>query len=100
MLGRVFGDGSLAAQHAARAEHFLELWVLRIRKPLRLFLGVEMIKVPEILIETVDHWEILIQVAQVILTELTGRITLSFQKLSHSHVAVLKSDGGAGCSDF
>src|SRR4029077_5172346 len=95
LLGRVVGIGSLAAQHAARSKRLLELWILRIGQPLRLLLGIEVIEVAEELIEAVDRRKILVQITQVILTELPGRITLSFQELRRGHVAVLGPEGGA-----
>ena len=100
MLGRIVRVGGLTAEHAARAEHFLEFRILRIRPPLRLLLGIEVIKIAEVLVEAVDRREILVQVTQVILTELTCRVALSFEELGHGYVAVLEPNRGAGHADL
>ena len=89
LFGGVVRVGGFAAQHAARAEHLLELGILRIRSALGLLLGVEVVEVAEELVKSVNGREIPIQVFQMVFPELPSRVALSLQELGHGHVAVL-----------
>jgi len=68
-----------AVEHAARPETLLEPGVLRIVGVLRLLLGVEVVEVPEELIEAVRGGQELVAVAQVFLAELAGDVAQGFQ---------------------
>ena len=65
VLGRVVDVGGLAAQHAARAEHLLEIGVPRVVGVLRLLLGVEVIQIAEELVEAVYRRQVLVFVRTV-----------------------------------
>ena len=52
----------------------------------RLFLRVEVVEVPEKFIETVIGGQILVQVAEVVLAELGGHITVRFEQLGQGGV--------------
>ena len=70
-------------QHAARTEVLVEIGeLLRVRVVghLRLFLGVEVVEVAEELIEAVHRGQVLVEVAQVVLAELTGGVALVLQQ--------------------
>ena len=64
----------------ARPELPFELWILRIVLMFRLFFGVEMIQVPEKLIEAVVRRQMLVQIAQMILAELPSGIAMRLEK--------------------
>ena len=99
LLGRIIGIGRLALQHATRSELLAELFA-GVRQSLRFFLGIEVIKIAVELVEAMDGREILVQVSQMVLPELSGRVALVLQELRHCHVAVLKPDWRAGHTDF
>src|SRR6185369_5978880 len=67
-------------EHTAWAKLLLELGVLRIVRILRFFLGVEMVKVAEELVEPVIGRQELVLVAQVILAELPAHVA---ERLEH-----------------
>src|SRR6476646_4354450 len=69
----------LAVHHAARAELGKKCGVLRIVRQLRLFFGVQMIKVAKELVEAMDGGQKFVAVAQMILAELPGRIAKGFE---------------------
>ena len=87
-------------QHAARAEHCLELRVLRIVGQFGLFLGVEVIEVAEEFIEAVHGRQKLVAVAQMVLAELAGGVAQRLQQLGDGRVFLLQADGGAGHADL
>lgn len=60
----------------ARPEVLPEFLVLRIEVAFRLLFGIQVIEVPEELVEAVVRRQVLVTLAQVILAELAGRITL------------------------
>ena len=66
-------------QHAARPVLLPEGWVFRIVGQLGFLFGVEVIQVAEELVEAVHRGQMLVTVAQVVLAELAGGITLRLQ---------------------
>ena len=74
--GRIIDIGGFAVHHTTRAKALPELWILGIVGMLRLFLGVEMVKVAIEFIKTVDRGQELIAVAQMVLAKLSGNIAL------------------------
>ena len=67
----------LALQHAARQRKLVEPWELvfvRVIELLRLLFGVEVVEVAEELVEAVHGRQILVQIAEVVLAELAGRV--------------------------
>jgi hypothetical protein len=79
ILARRIGDGCRAAQDAPRSEAQLELHILRIVGVLGLVLGVQMVEIAEKLIEAVDRRQKLIAVAEAVLAELSGHVTLRLE---------------------
>src|SRR4051812_35652921 len=68
-----------AVQHAPRSEPLLECRVLRIVRVLWLFLGIEVVKIAEELVEPMHRWETLVLVPEVIFAKLPGGIAQGFQ---------------------
>ena len=94
LFGGIVGIGRPTVHHAARAKAFAKVRkVLRIRVvgQLRFLLGVQMIEVAEKLVETVGRRQELVQVAQVVLAELTGGVTERFEQLGNGRVFCLKA---------
>ena len=87
LAGRL-GVGRHAFQDAARAELRLELWVLRIVRVLRLFLGIEVVEIAEELVEAVHGRQKLVAVAEVVLAELAGHVALRLEQLRDRRVLV------------
>ena len=90
--GGVILVGGLALEHAARAELGAVSRVFRIVGKLGLFLGVEVIKVAEELVETVHCRQRRVAVADVVLAELPCAVTQVLEqstdggvKLAHAH---------------
>ncbi len=79
LLGGIILVGSLTAEHAARAEHLLEFRILRIRPPLRLLLGVEVVEIAEELVEAVHGGQRFIGIAKVVFAKLRGGIALRLE---------------------
>src|SRR4029079_10559586 len=69
-----------AVEHAARAEVLAKLRVLRVVRHLRLFFRVQVIEIAEELVEAVIGREHVVQVAEVVLAELPGRVALLFEQ--------------------
>jgi hypothetical protein len=92
VLGRIIGVGGEAMQHAAGAELlfvFLEaagvgLGEALVVALLGLFLGVQVVEVAEKLVEAVHRRQVLVAVAQVVLTELAGGVALRFHDLGEA----------------
>ncbi|MET3930376.1 hypothetical protein ABIE51_002263 [Lysobacter sp. OAE881] len=74
-----------AMDDTARTELLAIARVLRIAVHLRLFFGVEVVEVPEELIETVQGGQVLVQIAQMVLAELTRRVTAILQQRGDGH---------------
>jgi hypothetical protein len=83
-------------EHAARAELRLELRALGIVRVLGLLLGVQVVEVPEELVEPVDGREELVAVAQVVLAELAGRVALGLQQVRDRRVCGVEPFGAPG----
>ena len=71
--GRIVLVGRLALEDAAGAESGLELGVLGVVDILGLFLGVEVIEIPEELIDAMHRRQVLVAIAKMVLAELAGR---------------------------
>ena len=67
--------------NAARTELLLELRILRIEVAFRFLLGVEVVEIAEELVEAVIGRQVLVLIAQVVLAELPGRVTLRLQRI-------------------
>ena len=101
----VVGEGAggvrrVAVEHAARAEHLLELRVLRVVGVLGLLLGVQVVEVAEELVEAVDRRDELVAVAQVVLAELPGRVALRLEQVRDRRVLVGEPLGSAREADL
>ena len=86
IFARRIRDGRRAAQNAARTETQLELSILRIVRVLGLVLGIQMIEIAEELVKTVDRRQKLIAVAEMVLAELSGHVTLRLEQLGERRV--------------
>src|SRR5262249_55637358 len=64
---------------AARSELLFELRILRIEIAFWLFLSVEVIEIAEELVEAMISRQMVVVIAEMVLAELAGRISLSFQ---------------------
>ena len=76
--------------------------VLR-RRPvgqLRLLLGVEVVEVAEELVEPVDRGQVLVEVAEMVLAELPGRVAQRLEQLGDRDVLGLQPDVGAWHADL
>src|SRR5262249_14126665 len=69
VLPRCFCDGRGASQHPARAEAQPELRTLRIVRMLGLILSIQVVKIAEKLVETVNRRQELVAIAEMILAE-------------------------------
>src|SRR5258708_18192357 len=76
IVARRVGRDCHALHHAARAELRLERWILRIVRIFRLIFGIQMIEIAKELIETVHGGQEFIAVPEMILAELSGRVSL------------------------
>src|SRR5262249_4783184 len=88
VLARRVGRGCDAFEDAARAEIRPEGRVLRIILVLGLLLGVEVIKIAEEFIETVNRRQELVAVTEMILAELCGGVALRLEQLRNGRVFV------------
>jgi hypothetical protein len=66
--------------HAPGPEPLLELGVLRVVLVLRLLLRVQVVEVPEELVEAVVRRQVLVAVAEVVLAELAGGVAVVLQQ--------------------
>src|SRR5688572_25941700 len=87
----------------ARTEILAEVRKVLLRRVvvhLRLFLGVQMIEVPVELIEAVRRRQILVEIAEVVLAELAGRVAVVIEQVRDRHRDWLQTDGGGGNADL
>src|SRR4029077_17289818 len=75
LLSRIVFVARLAAQHAARTDCLPDRRILRIEMILRIFLRIEVIKVAKKLIEPMHRGKVFIAIAEMVLSELAGRIS-------------------------
>src|SRR5262245_36787542 len=87
-------------QDPARPELFTKPWILGIVRVLRLFLGIQMVKVSEKLIEAVNTWQMLIAITKMILTELRGCVSLCLQNIGNAWVILGQAQRGARKTNF
>src|SRR6185436_8632749 len=85
LAGRI-GRCSYTLHHAARTELCPEGWIFRIVGILRLVLGIQMVKIAEEFVEAVHGRQEFVAVAEMILSELSGRIALRLQKLGDGRI--------------
>ena len=85
VAGRVGRDCD-AFHHATRAKLRLERWILRIVRIFRLIFGIQMIEVSEELVEAVNGGQEFIAIPEMVLAELSGRVSLRLQKLGDGGV--------------
>jgi len=100
---RIWVSSSLALGNGAatsRTEQRPESRVLRIVGVFRLFLGVEVVEVAEELVETVYGRQVFVAVAEMVLTELAGRVTERLQRLGDGDLLRLQPDCGTGNADL
>ena len=86
--------------HAARAVLLPHLRVLEVVRVLRLVLGVQVVERAVELVEAVHGRQMLVEVAEVVLAELTGHVALRLEQLGDRDVPRLKSFLGAGQPDL
>ena len=89
-----------AVHDPARAELLPERGCLRVVGILRLFLGVEVIEIAEELVEAVDGREELVEVSQMVLTELSGRVAEVLHEIGDARIFGLQADVRARQADF
>ena len=82
-------------QDSARTETFSECRILRIVDILRLFFGIEVVKIAKELIEAVLGREKFIFVAKMIFSELSGRVTQRFKQFCDRRILRAQADVGA-----
>jgi hypothetical protein len=87
-------------EHAARTELLVELVALGIVRVFGFFLGVQMVKISEELIEAMVRRQELVAVAQVVLVELPGGVAERLQHLGDRRVFLLDPDGRAREADL
>ena len=95
LLGRIVLVLRPAVKHPARSEPLAELREVlgrRIVVHLRLLLGVEVVEVAEELVEAVHGRQILVEIAQMVLAELAGGVTLVLEELRNRHGLSLEAD--------
>ena len=83
--GLVVLVGGPGMDHAARTEVLPEFRVLRVVGHLRLFLGIQVIEVAVEFVESVVGRQHEVQVAEVVLAELAGRVALLLQERRNRH---------------
>ncbi len=74
-----------AMQHAARTECVAEARVLRVVLHLGFFFGIEVIKVAEEFVEAMHGRQEFVEIAEVVLAELAGRVTLILEQIGDRH---------------
>jgi hypothetical protein len=88
---------------AARPEALVEAREVLRRWPVRGFwflLGIEVVEVAEELVEAVGRRQVLVQVAEVVLAELPGRVAQRLEQLGDRDVLSLQPDVDAGHADL
>src|SRR5262249_13453614 len=95
LFGRIILIGRPRMHHAARAEHVAEvrkvLWVWVVRQ-FWLFLGVEVIEIAEELVEAMAGRQHVVQVTEMFLAELAGRVALVLEAGSDSDQLIRHAD--------
>lgn len=81
--GGIVRVGREGMDHVARADDVQQL--LRIVRMRRILHRVEMVQIAEELVEAVDRWQELVQVAQVILAELPRGVAVRLEHLGDGH---------------
>ena len=89
-----------AVDDAARPEALLEGRVLGVVLVLGLLLGVQVVEVAEELVEAVVGGQVLVEVAEVVLAELRGRVALRLEQLGDRRVLGTEAEVGAGQADL
>ena len=74
--------------------------VLRSIGLLGLFLGIEVIKIAEELVEAMIGRQVFVAVAEMVLAELAGRIAQRLERLGDGDVPVLETDRRTGNADL
>lgn len=93
-------------EHATRPERLQESLavghhqVLRIILVFRFLFGVEVIEIAEELVEAVDRWQVFVEVAFVVLAELSGGVALPLENGGHRYVGFLPALRGTGQADL
>jgi hypothetical protein len=98
--GRVVGVGRLALEYAARAELGPVGRILRVIRQLWFFFGIEVVEVAEELVEAVDRGQTFVAIADVILAELTRRVTQILEQTADRRIKLAHAHRRAGKADF
>ena len=88
------------ADHAARSEAFAELRIGGIVRILGLLLGVQVVEIAEELVEPMVCRQMFVLVAQMVLAELSGHVTLRLQQTGDCRILLLHAQIGTGKADF
>src|SRR5262245_47314667 len=89
--------------HASGAELLLEVRKILFRgvvRLLRILFGVQVIEVPEELIEAVGGGQVFVEVAKMVLPELAGCVSERFEQLRNRRVLRLETDGRGRNTDL
>ena len=89
--------------HPARSERLAEVWeilLVGIVWQFRLFFGVEVIEIAEELVEAVVGWQHVVEIAEMVLAELPGRVALVLEAGRDGHEALVHPDRRAGDADL
>src|SRR5262249_46559026 len=100
LFGRIIGVSGLASQHTTRTDSLPHGGILRIKEILRILLRVEMIEIAVELVKTMHRRQVLIAIAEMILSELSGGVTQRLEELGDRYVARLQADRRAGNADL
>ena len=85
---------------AARSELLLEFRIFGVIRVLRFFLGVQVIEVAEELVEAVIGRQMFIQIAQMVLPELSGHVSLRLQQFGNRRILTLQAFLGSWQAHF
>ena len=96
-LGGPGMDDAPGKQRRAQQGRFLGGRVIRI---LRFLLRVQVIQIPEEFVESVGRRQILVQIAEVILAELPGRVAERFEQLGDRRILLLQPHVDTGHPDL
>ena len=94
--GWIVTVGGSALEHAAWPETLLEAGILWISGVLRLFFGIEVIKVTEEFVEAMNCRQKPVLVTQVVLAELAGRVAERLESFRDGHVLGTETQVGSG----
>ena len=97
--GRVVGVARAAMNQVARADGVSNGRIGRVRIPVRIGHGIEVIEIAEELVEAVDGRQVLVQVAEVVLAELAGGVAHRLQARWRWWALRGQADIGAGLAD-